>query len=354
MLTKHTGRQILNLRAGDLVEVRSREEILYTLDDQGKLDSLPFMPEMLKYCGKRFKVIKRADKTCDTINQTGARRMLHAVHLEDVRCDGETHGGCQAGCLIFWKEDWLKRPESSTICAGPSSTKDVARPCPTDLEAPAARCSEYTITKATRVQTTTPEEGEIFSCQTTELFKATSPLQWWDARQYIRDLRSRNVRVDELIQTFMFWVFAKLLRIGGYRALVRAYDLIQKSRGRWPYPYKQGKLMGKAPAITLNLRPGELVQVKQHDEILETVNLQNKNRGLSFDPEMVPYCGRTFKVLRRVEKLIHERTGKMMYLPNDCVVLDGVTCQAWYSQKRFFCPRSIYPYWREIWLKRAG
>jgi hypothetical protein len=40
----------LNLRVGDVVEVRSRDEILRTLDERGTFESLPFMPEMLKYC----------------------------------------------------------------------------------------------------------------------------------------------------------------------------------------------------------------------------------------------------------------------------------------------------------------
>jgi hypothetical protein len=35
--------------------------------------------------------------------------MENAVHLTGVRCDGQAHGGCQAGCLIYWKEAWLKR-----------------------------------------------------------------------------------------------------------------------------------------------------------------------------------------------------------------------------------------------------
>ena len=55
------------LQAGDWVEVRSKEEILRTLDKQGRLDGLPFMPQMFQYCGKRFRVFKRAHKTCDTI-----------------------------------------------------------------------------------------------------------------------------------------------------------------------------------------------------------------------------------------------------------------------------------------------
>ena len=57
------------LRAGDWVEVRSKEEILRTLDATGRLDGLPFMPQMFQYCGQRFKVFKRAHKTCDTILQ---------------------------------------------------------------------------------------------------------------------------------------------------------------------------------------------------------------------------------------------------------------------------------------------
>ena len=53
----------LNLRVGEVVEVRSEAEILSTLDANGRLEGLPFMPEMLKYCGQRFQVYKSAHKT---------------------------------------------------------------------------------------------------------------------------------------------------------------------------------------------------------------------------------------------------------------------------------------------------
>jgi hypothetical protein len=43
-----------------------------------------------------------------------------------------------------------------------------------------------------------------------------------------------------------------------------------------------------------------------------------------------------------------------MQMKNDCIVLDGVVCRACYAKNRRFCPRSIYPYWREIWLERAS
>ena len=56
----------LGLHAGKWVEVRSSDEILATLDSDGSLDALPFMPELLRYCGKRFRVYKVAHKSCDT------------------------------------------------------------------------------------------------------------------------------------------------------------------------------------------------------------------------------------------------------------------------------------------------
>ena len=68
----------------------------------------PFMPEMLQYCGKRFRIYKSAHKTCDTVQNYKIRRITNAVHLEGLRCDGAAHDRCQAGCLLFWKKARLK------------------------------------------------------------------------------------------------------------------------------------------------------------------------------------------------------------------------------------------------------
>ena len=68
---------------------------------------------------------------------------------------------------------------------------------------------------------------------------------------------------------------------------------------------------------------------------------------------MLPYCGGTYRVKRRVERLIDDRTGKMIRIPSDCLILDGVVCSGELSTGRWFCPRQIYPYWREAWLRRV-
>lgn len=341
----------LNLRVGELVEVRSEEEILATLDENGTVGGLPFMPEMLEFCGKRFSVAKRADKTCDTINYSGSRRMLDTVHLEGMRCSGQAHGGCQALCSILWKEAWLRRVRvrSSSIVSNTShaeGTKTAATG--------RTRCDRQRLMEATQ-HPRESKEGEVrYRCQATDILRASLPLPWWDMRQYLRDVRSGNVGAIQVVRAVLFRGFRKLLNsrwIRGYRAMIWSYNRLQSWRGGTPYPHRSGTLE-KTPQSTLDLKVGELIRVKSQQDILKTVDKRNRNRGLSFDPEMVRYCGGVHRVLSRVERIINERTGKMIELPRDCIILEGAYCRAEYSHKRLFCPRSLYSFWREIWLER--
>lgn len=308
----------LGLRVGDTVEVRSAEEILESLDADGRLDALTFMPEMLPFCGRRFRVSKVAHKTCDTIHKTGCRRMTDTVHLEDLRCDGGAHGGCGATCLLFWKESWLRRVRGS-------SPEPAPRPVPEHVALTLAR----TVHRRA--------DPEAWTCQTTQLFDASMPLHWWDPRQYVRDLSTGNVGLFQLIKV----------------VALAAFNVQQRWRGGRVFPVLAGTQRKKTPAESLGLQPGEWVQVKTKAEIEATLDERNKNRGMLFDPELLPYCGGTFRVASRVEKIINEKTGRMMDLPNDCIILEGVVCTAVYSRKRLFCPRAITPYWREIWLRRV-
>src|SRR5262249_55572954 len=134
------------------------------------------------------------------------------------------------------------------------------------------------------------------------------------------------------------------------------YDALRWTWRGSRFPRTPGRIpKGMAtPNSMLNLQPGELVRVKSHEEILETVTTENLNRGMYWDAELVPYCGGTFRVLDRVSKIIDEKSGTMLELKNPCIVLDSVVCQARYSSCRMFCPRAMYPYWREIWLERVA
>jgi len=315
-----------SLRPGTWIDVRSADEILATLDERGRLDGLPFMPEMLQFCGKRFRISTSAHKSCDTIKDgTVMRHMQDAVHLEAVRCDGQAHGGCQAGCLLFWKKAWLK-----PAGAGPRTLGE--------RDEDRSRCTIEALARATRAPSPEGSENdERYACQATELVRATTPIHWWDPRHYVKDLTSGNIGVLR---------FVRFMAIAAFNNIMRLHW-----RGR-PYPYVRGLAGEKTPADRLDLRSGDMVQVRSKGEIMRTLNSAQKNRGLWFDVEMVPFCGKTFRVLRRVDRLINEKNGAMSQISRDCIVLEGVTCSGCFSDNRLFCPRSVYPYWREIWLKR--
>jgi hypothetical protein len=313
------------LKPGDVVQVRSPEEILATLDGDATLDAMPFMPEMLRHAGKRFTVSRRVEKICDTVSGglPNSRRMRDTVLLDDLRCDGSGHGGCQAGCRIYWKEAWLRRVDPDSESADP-------RPDPLSELQQLAQA-------ATIVARDGEDDAPQYRCQATEALRATEPQRSSDPRQYVREVRSENVGVLRLlrvaVRAFLVAV-GRLLRVSGYRPLRQDGSAIP-ARG------------------DLDLQPGETVDVRSKKEIARTLNEQGKTRGLWFDWEMKPYCGGRYRVLDRVERIIDERNGRMIEISSDCVILDGVVCSGEHSQKHWFCPRGTYPYWREAWLQRV-
>jgi hypothetical protein len=94
--------------------------------------------------------------------------------------------------------------------------------------------------------------------------------------------------------------------------------------------------------------------VKSYKDILATIDGAATNRGLSFDAELVPYCGKVFRVRTRIERFIDEKSGRMRKMKTPAVILDGVYCQSLYSGQRILCPRAVFLWWREIWLERIS
>jgi hypothetical protein len=322
------------MKAGQLVELREPGEILATLDARGRLDGLPFMPEMLEFFGRQFAVRARAERLCDTITYHNMRRIPDAVLLDEPRCSGSAHGGCGAGCLIYWKEAWLR----------PATGAPPPAPAPDDAALAALR---------QRVQTgvrpeTTEHEGEVFSCQATEFPRATQrirrrpslgPHDWrFSVRSLTDELRNGNVSPGR---------FARVM----LRIVYEAIGVWTHLRFARPFKTTGGS---QPPVFDLRgLQPGDLVQVKSKHEIRATLDERGKYRGLWFDREMVPYCGRTARVRSKVDCYIDEGTGRLVELKSDLYILDGVTCSGDLSVERRFCARAIYPWWREGWLERV-
>lgn len=292
---------------GDLVEIRSMREIAETLDENGKFDGMPFMPEMVQYCGRQFRVYRRADKTC--VAGYGLRRMNSAVFLEELRCDGSAHDGCQRTCLFFWKEAWLKPAKE----IDPSSKMDL------QLQDDNTHWLK---------QLPTHQDDRYF-CQSTELYAATSELSRWSIKQFIQEIRYGELSIRDFL--IIVWRTATHRFLG------------------WAEP---GTLFGSRTQNhkgDLNLEAGEWVNVKKAEKIRACLDSNGNNCGLSFIPGMSKSIGGRYQVQFPINKIIIEQTGKMAHLTHT-VALKGVICQGACSRN---CPRSEYYFWRESWLSRA-
>lgn len=301
------------LRPGDLVEVKSPAEIGETLDEAGAMQQLPFMKEMVEYCGKRFRVSQRVVKVCASGMKGGS--VLRAfstddvVLLNDLRCSGGYHDGCQKGCAIFWREAWLRKVDSTTV----------------PLQVRAAESEKL------RARLRTSLGQNIYFCQASELLRATQELP--SLKRYLmcfKEIRAGNCSALEMTQritTFLFWKVRRSI-LG-------------------PYARRNTKT---TPTDVLNLQAGELVEVKPMENIRETLDDKASNRGLWFSPNMRLLCGHQQRVERRIDKLIVDGTGEMRTLRNT-VFLEGSFCGC--AHIAFGgCSRRERVYWREVWLRR--
>src|SRR4029453_1248011 len=145
-------------------------------------------------------------------------------------------------------------------------------------------------------------------------------------RQDVLDVRSGNVGLLAMIRAVAIGVFNE------YQDVSRRFlPKPLRIRGGMRLPFIDGSLE-KTPDDALDLQSGELVRIKSKEEIVQTLRVKNSNRGLTFGPEMLWYCGREARVLRRVERIVDERTGQLLRLKRPCIVLEDVTCRGEYHR----------------------
>jgi hypothetical protein len=308
--TQHTA--IRNdFRPGEGVEVLSAAEIFQTLDSNGTLDGLPFMPEMLEYCGQQFRINRRAEKTCVECSGGYDFREFHwndVFLLDGLRCSGVNHGGCQRGCLIFWKGAWLKKTGSNGL------TVPVSLP---------------SLEQKARLKTISAP-GRYF-CQSTELLRSTNSLprsrRLWKC---ISEVRSGAVSLNQMLRMVVIPLSRKLLR-----------------------KFARTKLVGpltRTPTQSLALQSGDEVEIKSLEEIKQTLDQRGRNRGLVCDALLCTLRGKKYRVRNRLDRMILESTGEMRNMENT-VILEDITCFC--NNSIGGCPRQDFVYWREIWLERV-
>jgi len=299
------------LSPGDIVEVKAPDEILQTLDADGTLGHLPFMPEMVEFCGKRFHVSRRVLKTCisGSIAMMLGFRTDDVVVLDGLRCSGAAHDGCEKACTIFWREAWLRKVDDPGVPA----------------------TADWTGHQRLQSHLKTSTGPKTYFCQASELLKAARPLSRWERLgTCVGEVRARNCSAFEMAQRIGIWLLWRIRRM----------VLGEYARGT----------QKTTPVASLNLQPGESVEVKSIGHIRDTLNDKACNRGLRFFPNMRWLCGSRSLVRNRLDKIIVDGTGEMRQLRNT-VYLDGSMCDCVHVAFGG-CPRDEFVYWREIWLRR--
>ncbi|MEO1529238.1 MAG: hypothetical protein AAFX06_27780 [Planctomycetota bacterium] len=288
---------------GQWVYVRPAAEIESTLDGEQCLEGMPFMPEMRRFCGKRFRIERWATNVCLQGVAVRFSTLDDCLILDTPRCNGEHHGGCQMGCRFFWKSRWLDADGSSV--SESQDEEPIIPPVPVALLG----------------------ESDEYRCQATQLGLAVR--------------KQTTARVERLRTEHHL----NGLAIGSLASGL-CTTLLARFRGQ------HAGLRGpcrRTPVTDLGLRVGEEVVVRVRSEIVATLDRNGKNRGLWFDPMMLRFCGATLAVSRRMSRFICERTGRMIELSVPSVVLDDLHCD---GQTRQFCSRGLHFFWRECWLRR--
>jgi hypothetical protein len=290
------------LSRGQLVQVRELADVLATLDTDGKLDGLPFKPEMAALCGQTFRVKRQVERTC--VAGIGMREMRNTVFLDTARCNGQSHDGCQRACQLFWKTAWL-----FPIQTAPSRTGT-------------APISQRSTSLPTRI-------GARYICQSTELAGATLPLSRWSVMPFLREIANGDLSWPAFAR-----IAARVVR-------------------RRLFPGRKSETLVGAPGRkskgALGLGSGDWVNVKSAGGVVESLDEHGRNCGLGFTPTMIPALGQRRQVLFPIRKIILEQDGRMVHLSNT-VVLDGVVCEGNCVNE---CPRAEYLFWRESWLDHA-
>ena len=116
----------LGLQVGDLVRVKTMEQILDTVDKRLGNRGLGFHPEMAPYCGKTFRVKQRLHKI---LNEKTGRLMTlknSCLVLDGVGCNGRYTQplNCPRALPPYWREIWLERVETG---AASSTAGDEAK-----------------------------------------------------------------------------------------------------------------------------------------------------------------------------------------------------------------------------------
>jgi hypothetical protein len=299
---------------GDLVEIRTWEEIRSTLDERGCLEQLPFMPEMLALCGQRAYVFRCMHRLFDYRKTRRMRHMEGAVLLVGAVCDGLSHGACEAACHTIWKSAWLRRVGRNDVRTGARALTDRSDPI-----------EDHVLRSGT--------QAPRYVCQLTQLNAASRPVRSWSAANFLRPLIAGNVAPAAFIAGWLTYLFNE----------------VQHYRQGVGFPAFEAAIKGGGGIEEAGLNAADRVVVRSSAEIRATLNDRLEHRGLWFESDMLKHCGRRCCVQAEVKSLIDIVTGEMRAMKTPAYILRDIHFS---GERQLFNAQYEPLFWRGVWLRR--
>ncbi|MFH1689065.1 MAG: hypothetical protein ABIE42_02370 [Candidatus Eisenbacteria bacterium] len=186
-----------------------------------------------------------------------------------------------------------------------------------------------------------------------------SPADAWEAALELCQLRWLD---DALTPLTALEEGIRYLRAKAAGLRRRAFALLSRAIGTGPEPYggrarwserEDGTFEARAPEkLTGGLKAGDLVEVLSIEDVRATLDRNWKHDGLKFLKPMEQYCGRKFRVLKSVHRILDEHNHAMQKT-RDTVILAGGICHGQGLYGREGCDRSCFFFWKEAWLRNV-
>jgi len=97
---------------GEVVKIRSIEEISQGLDLLKRHEGCLMMEQMWIYCNSNFKILRIVDNVFDEYQFKMFKTRGPLYLLEGLICNGKVDSfqhQCDRSCYLMWHEDWLSK-----------------------------------------------------------------------------------------------------------------------------------------------------------------------------------------------------------------------------------------------------
>lgn len=290
-----------------MVKIRTREDVLQTLDSDFKLDGCQLTDKMCGCCSAVRRVTKVVRNVFDEHESRMYETRAPLYILENMICDGKVQDfehRCDHCCQLLWHEEWLKRAEGEE---DPMLTEETSFYGGENLCGPDTSCT-----------ISLPEVCQL---------------------RLLDGLKRQNSSISNLLQFRI-----KLL---------------------WSTKTKASYLVNRLKSITSSyldtaetsflynnsIKQGDTVRVLNREEINKSLDLHNKYNKCQFINEMYKYCDNDYIVLKEI-KYFYDEAKRKMCKCKDIFLLQDVTCS---GERRAFskpCDRHCYYFWHKKWIRK--